>query len=114
MFVNTLLDEEAPVVKRAVVVVFCFPALGETGYSGLAFIRGDEAKEVEFDKAGPLAWGKFVFVAKGVEEGDIEEFGSRNEAVFLGAGGGRGDGGGEFDLGEGAVVAETGVVAVVA
>lgn len=34
--------------------------------------------------------------------------------MFLGAGRGRGDGGGEFDLGEGAVVAETGVVAIVA
>lgn len=114
MFVNTLLDEEAPVVIRAVVVVFGFPALGEAGHSGLAFIWGDEAEEVEFDKAGPLAWGKFVLVAEGVEEGDIEEFGSGHETVFLRAGRGRGDGGGEFDLGEGAVVAETGVVAVVA
>ena len=69
---------------------------------------------MHFHQASELARGDFVFTADRVEEGEGEEFGcwDAGAGAFLGECGG--EGGGEGDLGEGAVGEEAGVVAVVA
>ena len=74
----------------------------------------DKRKEVHFHQAGELAGSDFIFLADGVEEGEVEEFGrgDADAGAFLGKVGG--EGGVEVDLGEGTVGEEAGVVAVVA
>ena len=69
---------------------------------------------MHFHQAGELAGSDFIFLADGVAEGVVEEFGcgDADAGAFLGDVGG--EGGVEVDLGEGTVGEEAGVVAVVA
>lgn len=77
-------------------------------------MRGDFGQEVHFDEAVELAGREFVFAAEGVEEGEVEQVRCGDADADALGGEFWVDGGGEGDLGEGAVGGEAGVVAVVA
>lgn len=107
--VDALLDQQAPVVVGAVVVVLCFAALGQPHDAGLALVRRDAAEQVQLDEAVELAGRQLVLAPQLVEQSDVEQVGGGHDARL---GGGRR--GVEGDLGKGVVGAEAAVVAVIA
>lgn len=112
--VDALLDQQPPVVERAIVGVARARALRQARGAGLAGVRGDSGEEVHFDEAVELAGREFVFAAEGFEEGEVEQVRCRDADADAFGGEFGVDGGGEGDLGESAVGGEAGVVAVVA
>lgn len=113
LLVHALLDQQAPVIIRPVVVVFGFPALSQTRHPRLPLVRRDEAEKVQFHEAVELARGQLVLPTERFEQGNVEQVGGGNDALFVGHPRRR-RGGVESDLRKGVVGAEAGVVTVIA
>lgn len=86
-----MLDEEAPVVECAIVIVGRLAPLGEAGDAGLARVWWDAAEEVEFDEAVELPRGELVLAPEGLEEREVEELRGRHADTDAFGGQGWGD-----------------------
>ena len=111
--INPLLDQQAPVIIRAVVLVRGAAFAREAG-RGRAVRGRDKGEEVHFEEAGELAGGEFEGVAEGGEGREGEELGGWDEAAAWIFRWGKGRGGVDGYAGEGVGGGEAGVVAVVA
>ncbi|KAL8817437.1 MAG: hypothetical protein Q9223_003722, partial [Gallowayella weberi] len=103
-----------PIIPTAIVLVLRSRLLRQPRGPRAAHVRRDAREQVHFHQSAPLARGDFVFHAQGGEQGEVEELVRWDADAWFFAEEGGGEGGGEVDLGEGAVGEEVGVVAVIA